>query len=101
MVDEVSKYCSPNAMPNPLAQWILDGRSFGCETLFATQQPNRINETILNEATELVCFRLQSRNAIATMAAQGFNEEEIANLPLGSYVAVNRETGAESRGRMW
>jgi hypothetical protein len=101
MVDEAWKYCSPHAIPLPLAQWILDGRKLGCETLFGVQQPNRLNEAITNEVTELISFRLQGGNALAKIEGLGLAADEIASLPLGSFVALNCETGGELRGRLW
>lgn len=101
MVDEVWKYCSPHAIPQALAEWILDGRKLGMETLFASQQPNRINEAITNEVTELIAFRLQGENALAKISGLGLDSAEIASLPLGSFVALNCETGGELRGRLW
>lgn len=101
VVDEVWKYCSPHSIPVSLGQWILDGRKLGCETMFATQQPNKLNETILNESTELVCFRLQGSNALAKIAEHGIEPEEVKNLQRGAFVALNCETGGELRGRLW
>ena len=100
MIDEVWKYCSPNSIPHSLNLWIQDGRSFGCETLFATQQPNRINEAIVGAATETVCFRLKGRNALKTVDGLGFDPDEVAQLPKGHFVSMG-ETGEERRGRLW
>jgi hypothetical protein len=101
LVDEVWKYCDPRQLPKPLALWLQDGRSYGMETVFATQRPNRLNETLINEATEAVCFRLQGRNALKVAEELGADPEEVASLPLGAFVSVNCETGGEIRGRMW
>lgn len=100
MVDEVWKYVSPHSIPKSLNLWIQDGRSFGCETLFATQQPNRINESIVGAATETVCFRLKGRNALKTVSDLGFDPDEIRHLPDGHFVAMG-ETGGELRGKLW
>lgn len=101
MVDEVWKYCSPHAIPRGLSKWIQDGRSFGCETVFATQTPNKLHASITNEATELVAFRLQGKPALDCVTALGVDREEVASLPPGSFVARNCETGAERRARLW
>ena len=71
LVDEVWKYCSPTAIPQELANCIQPGRIRNLEMMFATQRPNRLNETITNEVTELVCFRLQGVNALKRVADLG------------------------------
>jgi energy-coupling factor transporter ATP-binding protein EcfA2 len=101
IVDEVWKYCSPYAIPQPLSEWIQDGRKLGMETIFATQTPNKLHESILNEATELVCFRLQGENALQSVASLGANADEVGSLPLGAFVSLNVDSGAELRGRFW
>lgn len=100
-VDEVWRYCSPHVLPAGLARWIQDGRSVGCETVFATQRPNRVNEAITNEATEFIAFRLQGANALARAKDLGANPEELRNLAPGAFVAINCETGGELRARLW
>jgi DNA helicase HerA-like ATPase len=100
-VDEVWKYSDPARLPSGLARWIQDGRSFGLETVFVTQRPNRLNEGITNEATELVTFRLQGANALSRVKELGADPEEVRDLPPGSFTALNCETGATLRGRLW
>lgn len=101
MVDEVWRYCDPHRIPQPLATCIQTGRRYGLDVMFATQRPNRLNEAIVNETTELVAFRLQGSNALKIAADLGANPDELGQLPPGSYVARNCVTGTEARGRMW
>jgi len=102
MVDEAWKHITPYALPRGVALWTQDGRSFGCETIFCATRPNKLNEALINEATEAVSFRLQGDNALQTVRKElGLDSDEVANLPLGSFVAVNCETGSELRGRLW
>ena len=101
MVDEMWKHCSPHKVPRGILRWVNDGRSYGCETLFASTQPNKLNETLLNGATELVCFRLQGKNALASVEGLGMDEAELSALPPGAFAARNCETGGELRGRLW
>jgi hypothetical protein len=102
MVDEMWRYCSPYSVPAGVNQWVYDGRSFGCETIFNTTAPNKLNETLLGGATELVSFRQQKgRKGSACLAELGMDRGEIENLPPGAFVALNCETGGELRGRMW
>ena len=64
LLHEAWKYCTPGSIPMPLATCIQTGRKRGLGMAFATQRPNRLNESITNETTELVCFRLQGENAL-------------------------------------
>lgn len=100
-VDEVWRYCNPHTLPAGLARWIQDGRSFGCETVFATQRPNRLNEAITNETTEFVGFKLQGANALARAKDLGADPDELRTLQPGAFVAINCETGGELRARLW
>ncbi len=101
LTDEAWRACSPHSIPQALAEWVQDGRSFGMETMFATQRPNKLNGAILNEATELVCFRLQEHNALVTVSDLGAPTDEVSRLAPGMFVALNCETDSELRGRLW
>ena len=99
LVDEVWKYCSPMAIPEELALCVQTGRKRGLEMLFCTQRPNKLNEAITNEVSELVCFVLQGQNAIATCAGLGMNEGAIGALALGQYQALNCDSGGGAGGK--
>jgi len=101
LVDEVWRYCSTSTIPRPLAEVIQTGRVRGLSCMFATQRPNRINEAILNEVSEMVAFRLQGPNALRVVSDLGINSDEVAALPPGRYVALNTESGSVARGEMW
>lgn len=101
LVDEAWKYCSPGSIPMALANCIQTGRKRGLGMAFATQRPNRLNESITNEVTECVCFRLQGVNALERVGEMGADSDEVAALPMGSFVALNVDSGSELRGRLW
>lgn len=100
LIDEVWMYCSPGAIPKPLAVVVQTGRKRGLGTLFASQRPNRINEAITNGVTEAVCFRLQGENALKRAADLGADASEISQLAEGQFVSVLSD-GREFRGRLW
>ena len=52
------------------------------------------------QATELVCFRLDEENALKEVKSLGANPDEVQNLPLGSFVSLNRVTRARLAGRV-
>lgn len=102
LVDEAWKYCSPNSIPQTLANVLQTGRKRGLESMFATQRPNKLNESILNEVTELVYFSLQGRNAIKILAdTYDVDPEDVQALDLGQYVSFSINSGEERRGAMW
>jgi hypothetical protein len=59
------------------------------ETVFCTQRPNRLNEAITNEVSELVCFRLQGDNAVRLVDSLAGRPIAAPDLPLGEFLAVN------------
>lgn len=101
MVDEVWRWCDPHRIPTELATCIQTGRRYGLDVMFATQRPNRLNEAVTNEVTELVCFRLQGGNALRVVSEMGVSESEVNSLAPGSYLARNLVTGGELRGRVF
>lgn len=101
LVDEVWKYCSPQAIPPELALCIQTGRKRGLESVFCTQRPNRLNEAISNETSELVCFRLQGENALKTVAGLGAPVETVANLPMGRFYALNCDSRGTLQVGLW
>lgn len=100
LVDEVWRYCSPHSIPATLAEIVQAGRVRGISSMFATQRPNRINEAITNEATELVCFRLQGARALKTVEELG-GPPGVESLPPGSWVSRDLRLGGQLQGRLW
>lgn len=101
LIDEAWRYCNPGSIAMPLANCIQTGRKRGLGMMFATQRPNRLNEAITNEVTECVCFRLQGLNALERVSEMGADTDEVSALPMGSFVALNVDSGGELRGRLW
>jgi len=100
VVDEVWKYCTPNAIPEELALVTQTGRKRGLGLLVNTQLPNKLNGSILNEVSEFVCFRLQQDKALEKAAEYGFDVEEVKALADLQFVARNLDSGGELRGRI-
>jgi len=104
--DEVWKYCTPNKIPKPLAQIIQDGRKRGngggIGLLATTQRPNRLNETIIAEATELVSFKLTGGNALEYLEKNcpEFPVAELPGLPMLAYIGQNLQSGAIHRAKI-
>lgn len=102
LVDEVWRYCNPAWIPPQLAACVQTGRKWELETVFASQRPQRINESILGEVTEAVSFHLIGANAVAKMVDNyEFDGSEISRLPAGHWVSRSLVTGGMLRGRLW
>jgi len=101
LVDEVWRYCTNVSIPQSLAECIQTGRVRGLDCMFATQRPNRLNESITNETTELVSFRLQGGNALKLVSDLGGDAGAVSALPPGSFLAWNCQTGSRMAGRVF
>lgn len=102
LVDEVWRYCNPAWIPPGLAACVQTGRKWELETVFATQRPQRLNESILGEVTEAVSFHLIGANAVAKMVDNyEFDGAELGRMPAGHWVSRSMVTGGVMRGRLW
>lgn len=99
--DEVWQYCDPYKLPDALARVLQTGRKANVEGVFGAQRPNKVNGSLWNEATEIVAFRIQERAGLTTMDENGFERDEVATLPFGSFVALNKRNGASLRGKVY
>jgi hypothetical protein len=100
VVDEVWRHCSPQKIPVELANIVQSGRKVGLHLFVLTQEPNRLNSSIINGASEFVCFKLQSQAALDCVENYGFNRDEISRLPEFHFVARNLDSGGELRGQI-
>ncbi len=101
-VDEVWKHCSPNAIPKPLAMILMDGRKNGVGALLSTHRPNKLNDAITGEATELVCFSLTGTLKLEYLE-RNFDEfpvNKLPQLPPLHFIAQNLNSGRMFEGRV-
>lgn len=101
LVDEVWRYCNNWTLPPELAACVQTGRVRELDLVFATQRPNRLNEAITGEATELVCFRLQGERALKVVEGLGADPETVSGLAAGEFYALDTGSGEILRGRLW
>jgi len=100
-VDELWLFSSPNSIPKELQALAQMGRAEGVELLASTQTPQKIHASITGQSTELVCFRLDERLALDAVQELGAERETVQNLPLGSFVALNRVSRGRLAGRVF
>lgn len=97
VVDEVWKYCSPQAIPQHLANVCQTGRKRGLALMVNTQLPHKLNGSILNEVSEFVAFRLQFTRALDLVSEYGFEPAQVSALPDLAFIA-RTDKGGELRG---
>lgn len=101
LADEIWRWCSPQNIPKELAALAQMGRAEDLELLTATQLPHRVNASITGSSTELVCFRLDEPLANARLRELVAGADEVRGLPLGSFIAWNRLSGARLAGKVF
>ena len=101
VVDELWQWADARAIPRQLRLCTQAGRERGVQLLTSTQEPHRVNSSIVGQAAELVCFRLQEPKAWACVKDLGADAERVAALPLGSFVAYNRLSGGMLEGKLF
>lgn len=100
-IQELWQWTDARVMPRGLRLCCQAGRERGIQMLLDTQEPHRINSSILGQATELVCFRLQEPKAWDCIRDLGMDVEKVKGLPLGQFIALNRLSGGTITGRMF
>lgn len=70
--------------------------------VWLSQEPRELNETILAEATEIVCFRLDGLNSLGRLADYNFpRQDELPGLAKGQFVAWNKQSGGVTVGKLF
>jgi hypothetical protein len=100
-IQELWQWCDTRTMLKGLRLCTQAGREHGIQLLLDTQEPHRINSSIIGQTTELVCFRLQEPKAWDCIKELGFNPDLVKNFPLGQFLALNRLSGGTLSGRMF
>lgn len=102
IVDEVWRHCSPRSVPPELLAVVKTGRKVSLQSVFLTQEPRELNETLLAEGTEFVSFKLQGLNSLGRLADYGMpGQQELPTLPRGKFIAWNKTSGGVLRGKLF
>jgi DNA helicase HerA-like ATPase len=101
VVDELWQWADSRTIPRTLRLCTQAGRERGVQLLTGTQEPHRVNSSIVGQARELVCFRLQEPKAWECVKDLGADTELVKSLPLGSFVSYNRITGGQLSGQLF
>lgn len=100
-VQELWQWCDARTMPRGFRLCTQAGREHGIQLLLDTQEPHRINSSVLGQTTELVCFRLQEPKSLECIRELGGDVDKVRSLPLGQFLSLNRLSGGTLTGRLF
>ena len=98
---EMWRFCTPDSIPREFAMLVQAGRELGVELVLDTQRPEMLNASITGSITELVCFKLKSREALKAVTDLGADPDLVEALPLGSFVSYNQLSNETLTGRIF
>lgn len=98
--DEIQKVIGPNTLPQSYKNVIQTGRRFNIDTAQLSQQPNELHNSLRNQVTEFVTYKLQDDRALKWVSEMGIDIEMVRGLPNLSYHWKNMHTGEERDGKI-
>lgn len=101
LMDEIWRFQDRDKIPKELAVIAQMGRVERLELIAPTQVPHKINDSITGSSTELICFRLDESIQLRKIADLGAPAERVQNLPLGSFLSINRLTREITPGKIF
>ena len=99
--DEIWRFQDRDQIPKELAMIAQMGRVEGIELFTLTQRPQKVNDSILGSATELVCFRLTESVQLRKVADLGADGGAVSRLPLGQFISYNLIAGSSVTGQVF
>lgn len=100
-VDEVWQWQDGRSVPDELLTIATTGREEGIELMTCTQYPHWTNASLTGSATELVAFKLCETDALDEVKRIGLDKAEVAALPLGKFIALNRLLGQKLSAKLF
>lgn len=100
-IDELWKFVDRFNLPVELKRLSRMGRAENLELLTGTQHPRDYHADLRAEVTEWVCFNMVEPAELDAVRAYFRGVDAVATLPRGSFIAYNRESGAELTGKVF
>lgn len=100
-VDELWQWVNNRTMPKNFRLCTQAGSEYGIRVFALTQEPHNVNSSVVGQTTELVCFRLQEPKAWDCIRELGADVEAVKQLPLGSFISLNRLSYGILSGRVF
>jgi hypothetical protein len=99
--DELWEVADNRSLSPELQSVIRTGRHVNLEFLSCTHRPREYHELIRGQATEFVAFNLVEPYQLDAIRPYWSDVDKAATLARGEFIAVNRNTRAELRGRLF
>jgi hypothetical protein len=101
--DELWKFVGNRAdsLPVELSRIIREGRAENLELITATQFPKDYARPLRASVTEWVCFSTNEPAELDAVRPCFRGVDQVAQLPRGSFIGCNRESGAELAGKLF
>lgn len=96
--DELQKLTGTRGEPTEFLTILDTGRRFQTDLFCISQAPNRIHNGIRNQLTKVYTFRQSDSNALQYLKANGFDEQQVRDLPRGKYLWRDLDTGETGDG---
>jgi hypothetical protein len=100
VVDEAWEYTSPHFIPVEMARIVRGGSKAGLRMLINTQEPHRLNDSIMNGVSEFVTFKLESDKQLDCVEKKGFDRQEVRSLQPLQFISRNIDSGGTLRGKI-
>lgn len=100
-IDEIQQVTriGQGGVPQSFQQILDDGRLRGIDLLLIAQKPNKVNDEIRGQLTEIISFKHTDRLPLQWLEEDGFNPQEVSQLTVpGGYIRRNLDTSEQSRG---
>lgn len=88
VIDEVSKFCSPNSIDDNLKQIINYGRHWNQSLVMAARRSAEVHRDVTAQADVTISFRQTESRDIAKMRELYDGADELATLERGEFVAI-------------
>lgn len=100
-IDELAQFNSRFNLSPEISRIARLGRAEHLELLISTQYPRDYHSDLRGAVTEWVCFQTTEPPELDAVRPYYAHVDAVAALPMGSYLAYNRNTGRQLPGRLW
>lgn len=103
MIDELRRFIPSRSdmIPLEIDQLFREGRIENIELVLSTQYPRDFAKTIREEVTEWICFNINEPDNLDAVRPYFPGVDVAATLARGEFVAYNRESGGQMRGKLF
>ena len=100
-VDEPKNFMSKAYVYPEILRIATMGAATGLGLLMATHFPSQYHRDLRDSVTEWVCFNITEPDNLDAVRPYFPGVDQVTTLPRGSFIAVNRDNGAELAGKLF